>query len=187
MTPTTAITINIEAGALVLGMVVFFLALLGIIWKGKSEIASAIKGELNPFRNMASAITEMQTILMHKFTGLTINHSMTEVPGSPLKPTEYGAQLIRDSGLEKILDDNKALLCEKLRASLAEGYTEYDVQEEARHLLLLLKDDQIMRQVKEYVYNHPIDIEVILRTGGLWLRDDFLNHPREVAKNEGTA
>lgn len=181
MTPATAITINIEAGVLILGIIVFFLALLGIIWKGKNEIASAIKEELNPFRNMASAITEIQTILMTKFTGITINHSMTEVPGSPLKPTQYGAQLIKDSGLETILNENREVLCERLRTSLSEGYAEYDVQENARVLLLALKDDPMMRHVKEYVYNHPINIEIILRTGGLWLRDDFLNQPRAIA------
>ena len=118
---------------------------------------------------------------MQQFHGLVINHSMTEVSGSPLKPTQYGAQLIKDSGLEAVLNEYRETLCEKMRVLLQEGYTEYDVQEQARNLLLSLKDEPMMRVVKEYVYSNPTDIEVILRTGGLWLRDDFLNQPRGVA------
>lgn len=181
MLPSTIITFNVDAGALIVGIIVFFLALLAVVWRGKTEIGEAIKSALAPFSSIAHAITEIQTILGEKFPGLTINHSMTEKPGSPLRPTQYGVQLIRDSGLEVILNDNRDTLCTKLRGSLQQGYIEYDVQENARNLLIGLKDDPMMRQVKEYVYNHPIDIEIILRTGGLWLRDDFLNQPRGIA------
>jgi hypothetical protein len=182
MPSPTIITFNIDAGALVIGTVIFFLGLLTIVWKGKDEVGKAIKSELNPFRNMAHAITEIQTILADRFKGLAIKHSMVETGDSPLKPTQYGAQLIRDSGLEKILYDNKEALHDKLRASLQEGYTEYDVQENAREILVGLKDDPMLRPVKEYVYDHPMDIEIILRVGGLWLKDDFFHQPREISQ-----
>ena len=149
MTGTT-ITFNIGAGTLLVGIVVFFLALLSIIWKGKSEIATAIRSEISPFRNIANAITEIQTILRNKFDGLNIVHMMTEQGSSPLNPTEYGVSLIKESGLQKILDENKELLCTKLKASLPTDYAEYDVQEKARQVLLGLKHDPIMKPVKDW-------------------------------------
>lgn len=180
----TIITINIGAGAMIGGIVTIFLFLLVIVWKGKKEIAETIRTEIKPFESIALAITEIQTVLKNKFKGLNITHSLVEKSGSPLGPTEYGAKLIRDSGLEKILDENKENLCVKLKASLPNDYGEYDVQENARALLLALKDDSLMKPVKEYVYSHPIDIEIILRVGGLWLRDDFLKQPRKINREQ---
>lgn len=180
----TVLTFNIGVSALVIGIAVFFFSLLAVIWKGKSEIAAAIKDEISPFRNIANAITEIQTIIRSKFKGINIIHTMTEQGSSPLNPTEYGAYLMRESGLEKILNENTELLCTKLRASLPNDYTEYDVQEKARQVLLDLKDDQIMNPVKEWVYQNPTEIETVLRTGGLWLRDDFLKQPRKISEKQ---
>lgn len=142
-----------------------------------------VNKSLAPIKKSIAQITnaciEIQTIFgIH---GIDLKHCLVETSGSPLKLTKYGAQLIKDSGLEKILNDNKETLCDQLKARLKEGYTEYDVQENARNILVGLKDDSIMKPVKEYVYNHPMDITIILRAGGLWLRDDFLKKPRETA------
>lgn len=178
----TIITFNIGAGTLLVGVVVFFFALLAVIWKGKGEMRQTLKEEILPFRNIANAIVEIQTIIQDKWKGITMQYTLTEQGSSPLRPTEYGVKLIKDSGLEKILDANKETLCIKLRASLSKDHTEYDVQENARNLLIELKDDPMMKPVKEYVYNYPIEIDIILRTGGLWLRDDFLEQPRQAAK-----
>ncbi len=111
-------------------------------------------------------------------------HSLVEKGDSPLNPTEFGASLIKDSGLEKILDENKELFRVKLKASLPTGYSEYDVQEHARKLLLDLKDDPMMKPVKDWVYEHPMEIEIIFRVGGLWLRNDFMEKPREINQSK---
>lgn len=178
LTMETVITFNVGAGALIIGIIVFCSSLFAIVWKGKDEISKSIKDEINPFRNMANSITEIQTILRNKFEGINIFHTLVEKGNSPLNPTEYGASLIKDSGLEKVLNDNKELLCTKLKASLPKNPTEYDVQEKSRELLISLQNDIIMNPVKEWVYNNPIDIKIILRVGGLWLRDDYLGQPR---------
>ena len=179
---------NISAGALIVGLFFFFVTLLSIIWKGKKEIADTVKEELAPFKktgtNIVNAITEVQTILRNKYKGLNIIHNLVERSGSPLSPTEFGANLIKDSGLEKILDENKEFLCTKLKASLPKDYTEYDVQEKARSLLVNLKDDTILNPVKEWIYENPMDIEIVLKVGGLWLRDDFLKKPRSLNKTK---
>ena len=188
MASETIINISFGAKELIILLAGIFFALLAIVWKGKSEIASTIQEELDPFKKSAggiiNAITEVQTILRDKFIGLNIVNNLVERGGSPLQPTSYGVSLIKDSGLEKILNDTKELLCVKLKASLPAEPTEYDIQEHARKLLVELKDDPMMNPVKEWVYNHPMDIEIILRVGGLWLKDDFLGQPRRVAQDE---
>lgn len=189
MTTETNILFNINIGEVIIGIFVFSFSLIAVIWKAKSEISETINKELSIFKkivtNATNAIIEMQTILKSKFKGLDIVHNLIESGSSPLNPTEYGAKLIKDSGLEKILNDNKEFLCTKLKASLPRDYTEYDAQERARDLLLLLRNDPILNPVKEWVYNNPIiDIETVLRVGGLWLRNDFLNQPRKVSETK---
>lgn len=184
----TSIIFNISAGSMTIGLFFFFVALLAIVWKGKKEIADTIKEELNPFKKTGNsiihAINEAQTILRNKFPGVSIIHNLVETGESPLKPTEYGAQLIKDSGLEKVIDENRDFLRTKLKASLPKDYTEYDVQEKARSLFIELKDNPILNPVKKWVYENPTDIEVILKVGGLWLRDDFLDKPRSLNKTK---
>ena len=188
MTPETTIVFNVGVGAILIGIVTFMLALVAVVWKGKKEISQTIREELEPTKRAgnksALAVNELQTYLRNKFKGTTFVHTLVEKGTSPLKPTEFGASLIKDSGLKDILDTNKAILRTKLEAILPTGYTEYDVQEKARDLLISLVDDPMMNPVKEYVYKNPSDIKTILRVGGLWLRDDFMNAPREVAKEE---
>lgn len=185
---TTPIVFNINAGALLVGIVVFFLALLGIIWKGKNEMGNLIDGKIGGLNKtipkLTQAVVELQSIISNKIKGVVINQSLLETSGSPLAPTEYGAELIKKSGLEKILDDYKEDLCIKLKANLPKDHTEYDVQEIARNLLVSLKDDPMMKPIKEYLYNNPMDIELILRIGGLWLRDDFLKKDRKINKTK---
>jgi len=151
------------------------LALLGMFYLSKT-----LKPINKKIGRCCNAIIEIQTTFKNQ--GIDLDHKMTETSASPLKPTTYGAELIKDSGLEKMLNDNKELLNKKLQASLPEGYTHYDVQEKARELLISLTDDPIMSSVKTWIYNNPIDIDIILSVGGLWLRDDFLKEPRLTSK-----
>ncbi len=102
MTPETTLVFNIGVGAAVITIITVFLGLLGIIWKGKKEIGEAIKEGIKPFASIANSITEIQTTLKDKL-GVSFVHTMVEKGDSPLNPTEYGASLIKDSGLERVL------------------------------------------------------------------------------------
>lgn len=191
MTQGTIFTFNVDAGAMLVGIATLFAALLTITWKGREEMVEILETETGPIKfamnRMACAVTEIQTILKNNIRGLTIMNSIIERSTSPLRLTNHGASLIRESGLEKILNDNKELLCAKLKAKLPQNHTEYDVQENARKLLNELKNDSLMNPVKTYVYDHPMDMEMILNAGGLWLRDDFLKQPRRLAKDESAS
>ena len=125
-----------------------------------------------------NAIIEMQTIAVQE--GIAIRHHLVETAGSPVAPTEYGRQLIVESGLEQILNKYAVYLRERLDAKIIATRTKYDVQEAARALLIELKRDKIMNPVKQYAFDQGIDVDVILKAGGLWLRDDFLGRQRTV-------
>lgn len=151
------------------------LAFLGVLF---------LNNKLNPLnkavRRISNAIIEIQTIF--KTVGIPLTHLLTEAPGSPLRPTDWGVKLIQESGLEKILNENKERFVNELKNSLPKDFTEYDVQETARNVLISLKNDPIINPIKEYAYKNALDIDIILSTGGLWLRDDFLGQPRKISK-----
>lgn len=192
MTESTPIIFYVDARVLLVGIFVFFSVIFSLVWKGKKEIEDIIDKKLGILEKkvdslvvavpkLYAAVIEIQKIISVKIKGAIISQPLVETNGSPLRPTAYGVQLIVDSGLEKIIAENKEDLCIKLKAVLPKDYGEYDVQENARNLLVNLKDDPIMKPVKEYVYNNPMDIEIILKAGGLWLRDDFLGQARQVS------
>jgi len=58
------------------------------------------------------AITEVQSIL--RTLGHDTKH-LVEAPGSPVQPTEYGARLLKESGLVIILDSKKEELIGELK------------------------------------------------------------------------
>jgi len=135
---------------------------------------------LKSIKRITNSIVEIQTVF--KIAGVPLDHLLTEGPGSPLQPTGVGINYIRESGLEKILDEKKDVLLQKLKGELPKDYTDYDVQETSRKVLLSLRDDPMMKPIKDYAFKNALEVEIILRTGALWLRDDFLGVPRGVAK-----
>ncbi len=152
------------------------LAILGaIIFFVLNYSLKSFKATVNKIRD---AIIEIQSIF--KMQGLELTYKVLEAPGSPVRPTKVGADLIKTSGLEKILNENKEFLSVELKKILPPNYADYDVQEKARDLLVSLSDNSLMNPVKDYAYNQGTSAENILRVGGLWLRDDFLGQPRMV-------
>ncbi len=129
---------------------------------------------------LTNACIEIQTVI--EGNGITLRHHLVEAPGSPLRPTEYGKKLIVESGLEKILDEQGVAIKDQLKKKLGDNETEYDVQEKARSLLLELKESEMMNPVKKYAYENGINVDLIFKAGGLWLRDDFLGNPRKANK-----
>ena len=148
------------------------------LWIGYKFIAPIKKS----VARITHACIEIQTIFGSH--GISLQHHLVEAPGSPLQPTIFGEKLIKESGLEKILNDQNSFLKTELAKRVSQKYTEYDVQEKARSFLLDLKETDIMNQVKKYAYDNGLDIDVILKAGGLWLRDDFLGKSRAVKKDE---
>jgi hypothetical protein len=148
-------------------------------------ISIAFKVKLDPInktlRQVCAAIVELQTIARGEKKQIA---QFVEAPGSPTSPTVYGAKLIKESGLEDILNNHQALLFSKLRSLLPSNPKEYDVQDAARQALIFLKEDPITNPVKDYAYKNGMDAGMILSIGGLWLRDDYLGVFRKTVATE---
>lgn len=152
------------------------------------RFTAPIKRELVKMRyelvRMKNAIIEMQVVFEN--SGIHLRHYLIEGSSSPLAPTEGGEQMLIESGLGKILGKHAALLRAALVEKLPANYGEYDVQEKARELMIELKGNEIMSPVKKYAFDNGLDVGIILKAGGLWLRDDFLGRKRLVNKTGKT-
>lgn len=148
--------------------------LLGITWYAAYKFGTledSIKWVKRELSNLWDAIKTREAM-----------RAGVEGKGSPINPTELGWKYIKESGLERIVDEEKKEeLLEKLRNFLGKDYTEYDVQENARKILVSMKDDPTLKPIKEYAFNNGIDVDIILLLGGLLLRDNFLNQPHQIA------
>ena len=92
---------------------------------------------------------------------------------SPLNLTEYGKQLVEESGFNKILQDNKDLILGWIKERSPK--TQYDAQEISREVLLMHKDDVVFEPLKDYTYQHgETSLEQILRAGSIVVRDEII-------------
>jgi hypothetical protein len=133
---------------------------------------------LTPIKN---AILEIQGIFTsYKFP---LKYCLTETAGSPLNPTEYGMQLIKESGMERILKLRMNTFLRELNEKLKEikDISDYDVQEQARNLMVSYENKPFIKPIKDYAFKSGISVEIILRTAGLILRDEYLK--RYLKKN----
>jgi len=153
----------------------------GVAWGTVLLTIRTIKKDIKPLNAIKNAVIEIQTIFSQK--GILLQHCLYETSGSPLMPTQTGMSNLIKYKILDVLDDNKELLINKLKSKLKEGYNEFDVQEQARLLIIELIDEPIMNPVKKYAYDEGIplnEVKSLLKTAGLLLRDDFLNIPRRI-------
>lgn len=102
---------------------------------------------------------------------------------SPLSLTDFGEELVNDSGLKDVFDDVKDDLTEMLEEM--EPTSQYDTQEKARALMDNLAGYEPFRRVEKYAYDHGKDLNQILRAGAILLRDYYFEkHPEVIDKNE---
>jgi outer membrane murein-binding lipoprotein Lpp len=102
---------------------------------------------------------------------------------SPLSLTEFGEELVNDSGLKDVFDDIKDDLAGMLEEM--EPTSQYDVQEKARALMDSLAGYEPFRRVEKYAFDHGKDLNQILRAGAILLRDYYFEkHPELVNSKE---
>jgi len=102
---------------------------------------------------------------------------------SPLSLTEFGQQLVDDSGFKSIFDDIKDDLVHMLEEQAPA--TQYETQEKARSLMDTLADYGPFQPIQKYAFEHGKDLNQILRAGGILLRDYyFTKHPEVINPNE---
>ena len=150
---------------------VYFLGILGTIL----TLAWIFSKKLSVIETSITLIKRELGRLWNGISSMESRLAGAEGSKSPLNPTHLGWKWLNESDLTKIIDEEKKTwLLQNLRNSLPPDYTDYDVQEVARRVMVSLKDDSLMKDVKQYAFEHGIDIEMLLRLGGLLLRDNFL-------------
>ncbi len=176
---TTKLIINID--------LVYFIGIVGSIL----YIAIRLSIRFGKLENSIDWIKEKfkehwEAILANQQSISTLQQSLAgmEASGSPLDPTKFGADHIKKSGLQKIIDEtNKEELLKKLKKSLPEGHTEYDVQETARRVMVSMRNSALMKPIKDYAFKNGVVVNVLLSTSGLLLRDNFLGRKHQIVKN----
>jgi len=97
---------------------------------------------------------------------------------SPISLTDFGKQLITESGFNEIFEQEKDNLVTKLEER--NPTTQYDVQEKARLLMSELVDYEPFQPLKKYAFEHGKDYAQILRAGAIPLRDYYLEKHTEI-------
>jgi hypothetical protein len=99
---------------------------------------------------------------------------LTVEPGSPLKVTEYGDKLLRESGFYDILNANSADLVKAVKG--LHPKTNYDIQESAFTVIkdLLEKSDEKLIPLKNYAFNNGMEVDILIPPAAITLRDEVM-------------
>ncbi len=126
----------------------------------------SIKKELKP---MSPAIVEIQDKLTS--TGHKILFPITVTNNSPMKLTEVGEKLMKDSGFDKVISDNKKYFVDKVKEKKPKN--NYDIQQSSMALIheLLTTNDPKLTPVKTYAYEEGVPVEIFVQPAGITLRD----------------
>ncbi len=102
---------------------------------------------------------------------------------SPLSLTDFGEELVNESGLRDVFNEVKDDLAGMLEEM--EPTSQYDVQEKGRALMDSLAGYEPFRRVEKYAFDHGKDLNQILRAGAILLRDYYFEkHPEIVNPKE---
>jgi hypothetical protein len=120
-----------------------------------------IKPDLKNVREKVSGIVPKVEKLWEK--NFTYN-------SSPVSLNKKGKKLLKESGIDKIIDSKKKKLCDFIINKKPQ--TAYDVQELSKETIkLILKDKKISKKLKNLAYQEGVGIEEILFVGAIYLRD----------------
>lgn len=92
---------------------------------------------------------------------------------SPVKLTDKGNELLKESGIKEILDSNKDYIFKKI-ISAPKPVTAYDAQEKTKEVISSLADDPIFIPVKDYAFTKGMELPIILSVASIYFRDFVL-------------
>lgn len=120
----------------------------------------------------ANSIVEIQTLMGGK--GFTINQRLAFTPGSPLKLTEYGETLMRESGFYDILSKNHRFFVDLVKSKNPQ--TNYDIQEFSMSVLkeLAMANNVLAIPLKNYAFSKGLPLDIILNSAGIVIRDEVM-------------
>lgn len=141
----------------------YFLGIVGSL----VGVAWYISGKLSKNETLLGGIDKRLTELEGRFYG-------TFQSGSPINLTEVGNKFLEESGLKAYIDSNKEKFlsdCHKLKKLT----TAYDVQEAVFGFFDTVKlEVSFERKLENFAYQQGIDLKILRRIGGIYLRNLLL-------------
>lgn len=158
----TSIIFNVDANVLLVGTILFFLALFGIVWKGKEEIGKTIKEAIGDFKDRFISMESKMEILWK---------NEIAPAGSPRQLNEKGNDILNKSGIKEIVDDKKLKLLEL--AKKREPKNPYDAEKTIEEIMNQLPKHcpDIIDKLKDGAFKTGSDIESVLFAGSIYLRN----------------
>jgi len=156
--------------ASVLGLLGGFLAgsiKIGIYKHKVDNLETRIKDCEKETREHSGKIIECVTKIEERTTA----HSATALTKrkTPITLTEKGIDILKKSGSDKFVGDNRDTFVEKIREKAPK--TAYDVQVIARQVIESIQNDEIFIPFKDYVFKEGIELESIFIVMSIYLRD----------------
>ncbi len=144
-------------------------ALIGVAWYSGSRF-SKIETDIEWLKRVIGAIDKgvdgLKVDFENKKAKLFGAHS-------PVKLTAGGDDLLRESGLKAYIDNNSELVnvCKAAKCDNA-----YEVQQHAFDLFDSLPfEEKFEKQLKQFVFDRGLSMEILRRVGGIYYRDVCLN------------
>lgn len=94
------------------------------------------------------------------------------VKESPFRITEKGYTALKESGAQKFIDNNRPILIKKVEDMNPKS--SYDVQEYSKQVISEYTNSDDFIEIKEYIYEKGFDLESIVMTMMVYLRDIIL-------------
>lgn len=145
------------------------LAIIGFFIKKIFDKTSDLETSFKP---ITPALVEIQG----KFTeaGHNLLFPLAVTPGSPLKLTDYGKKLIEESGFDKLLEECRDRLVQKVKDK--NPRTNYDIQEQSVQVIreVLESDDDVLKPLKDYAFDNGLPLEIMIPPAGIVLRDEVM-------------
>lgn len=121
----------------------------------------------------------------------TAIYKQLEEKASPVKSTGLGEKILKESGLKKVIDDNKERFIKKIE--LLKSKTAYDVENNAFDVLFEESSNDSFNVIKNWLYENPeyeynnnvkfiVDLTMVVRIGRIYLRDLYLDKHKELIK-----
>ncbi len=88
---------------------------------------------------------------------------------NPLSLTEKGQKILKESGAQDYIDQNKNSLIQEIKTRTPKSL--YDVQELAREVIELHKGKDEFTPIKDYTYKNGLALDHIIMAMAVYLRD----------------
>ena len=153
--------------------------------QGIKDLKSDIKDVTGEIKNLEkslnvsnAAIIELQTLLADK--GFNVRQHIIFTSHSPIQLTDYGQQLIRESGFSGIMQDEEKVRYLVSLVKAKNPQTNYDIQESAMKVMQELagSNDPLVVPLKNYAYENGLALDLILKSAGIILRDEVMKSLR---------